>query len=500
MWGTMADKYFPDLKLFRQKARKGGLIPICRELPADLDTPVSVFLKLAQEPPTFLLESVERGENLGRYSFMGLGHSLMLESKGNRAIIHHGSTDQEITLRGRDPLHLIQEIITKRAAVRMPGLPPFCGGAVGYLAYDIVNFFEEVPQCSHDELDLPDCFFLFADTMLAFDHVQHKMKIIANAYVDDDADAAYYQAVSEIEATTAGLTEPLPAESAMQTAANYESDNEQLASNFSRDEFAGMVSTAREYIAAGDAIQIVLSQRLRRKTSAKPFDIYRALRMVNPSPYMFYLNFGRFQLIGSSPEMLVRLDGERAESRPIAGTRPRGQTEEEDLSLTTELLADPKERAEHVMLVDLARNDLGRVCRYGTVKVPELMGVEKYSHVSHIVSAVEGRLNPGEDAFSLLRASFPAGTVSGAPKIRAMEIIAELEKTKRGPYAGAVGYFDFTGNMDTCITIRTIVMKGDTVYLQAGAGIVADSDPLTEHQETLNKLKALEKAIDIAEG
>ncbi len=512
MRGTMDGKYFPDAKLFRQKARKGSLTPICRELPADLDTPVSVFLKLGQSPPTFLLESVERGENLGRYSFMGLGHSLALESKGNRAIIHHDSTDggwiganlfaQEIALESRDPLHLIQEIITKRAAVRIPELPPFCGGAVGYLAYDIVNFFEELPQCSHDELDLPDCFFLFADTLLAFDHVQHKMKIIANAYVDDDVDAAYHQAVSEIEAIIARLTSPLPQE---YRALSMEyrgglSDNRQLASNFSRDEFAGMVSTAREYIAAGDAIQIVLSQRLRRKTSAKPFDIYRALRMVNPSPYMFYLNFGQFQLIGSSPEMLVKLDGERAESRPIAGTCPRGQTEEEDLSLITELLADPKERAEHVMLVDLARNDLGRVCQYGTVKVPELMGVERYSHVSHIVSAVEGRLNPGEDAFSLLRASFPAGTVSGAPKIRAMEIITEMEKTRRGPYAGAVGYFDFTGNMDTCITIRTIVMKEDTVYLQAGAGIVADSDPLTEHQETLNKLKALEKAIIVAEG
>lgn len=504
----MASKYFPDAKLFRQKARKGGLTPICRELPADLDTPVSLFLKLGQSPPNFLLESVERGEKLGRYSFMGLGHSLMLESKGNQAIIHNNSADQKISLEGRDPLHLIQEILSNRQAVRIPGLPPFCGGAVGYLAYDIVNFFEELPQCRHDELDLPDCVFLFTDTMLAFDHVQHKMKIIANACVGDDPDAAYHKAISEIEAIVAKLGKPPPQEYRV-LSMEYRgegrgedsklSDNPQLASNFGRDEFVEMIRTAREYIAAGDAIQIVLSQRLRRKTRAKPFDIYRALRMVNPSPYMFYLDFGHLQLIGSSPEMLVKLDGEHAESRPIAGTRPRGQTEEEDLSLITELLADPKERAEHVMLVDLARNDLGRVCRYGTVKVSELMEIEKYSHVSHIVSAVEGKLNPGEDAFSLLRASFPAGTVSGAPKIRAMEIIAELEKTRRGPYAGAVGYFDFTGNMDTCITIRTIVMKGDTVYLQAGAGIVADSDPFAEYQETLNKLKALEKAIIVAE-
>ncbi|MDY6912167.1 MAG: anthranilate synthase component I [Chloroflexota bacterium] len=495
----MATKYLPDRETFKRKASKGSLIPVCREIAADLDTPVSVFLKLGQEPPTFLLESVEQGENLGRYSFMGLGYSQVLESRGNQATVHNGSEKQTITLEGRDPLHLIQEILNERQAIKISGLPPFCGGAVGYLSYDIVNFFEELPQCSHDELDLPDCVFLFTDTMLAFDHVQHKMKIIANAYVDGDADAAYNQAVSKIEGIVANLARPLPPESQTLIATDEASGKGELDSNFSKEEFTGIVSTAKEYIAAGDAIQIVLSQRLRRQTSAKPFDIYRALRMLNPSPYMFYLDLGDFKLIGSSPEVLVKTEGNRAEARPIAGTRPRGATEEEDQALTEELLADPKERAEHVMLVDLARNDLGRVCQYGTVKVPELMTIEKYSHVSHIVSQVEGKLNPNEDAFSLLRASFPAGTVSGAPKIRAMEIIAELEKTKRGPYAGAVGYFDFSGNMDTCITIRTIVMKGDTVYLQGGAGIVADSDPPTEHQETLNKLKALERAVSIAE-
>ena len=496
----MAGKYFPDRDSFKEKAKKGSLIPVCRELAADLDTPVSVFLKLGQEAPTFLLESVERGENLGRYTFMGLGHSQVLESKGKQAIIHNGSENHEITLLDQDPLHLIQEILNSRQPITMPGLPPFCGGAVGYTSYDIVNFFEELPHPEHDELDLPDCIFLFTDTMLAFDHVQHKMKIIANAYVDGDADVAYNDATGKIENMIASLTKPLPAESQTLIAMDSDPAGKELSSNFTKEEFARIVSEAKEYIAAGDAIQIVLSQRLRRQTNARPFDIYRALRMINPSPYMFYFNFGEFQLIGSSPEVLVKAQGNQAVARPIAGTRPRGATEEEDRALITELLADPKERAEHVMLVDLARNDLGRVCDYGTVRVPELMVIEKYSHVSHIVSEVEGKLNSGEDAFSLLRASFPAGTVSGAPKIRAMEIIAELEKTKRGPYAGAVGYFDFSGNMDTCITIRTIVMKGDTVYLQGGAGIVADSDPLTEHQETMNKTKALERAISIAEG
>lgn len=496
----MAAKYYPDRKMFRESARKGCLIPICRELAADLDTPVSVFLKLAQAPPTFLLESVERGENLGRYSFMGLGHSMVLETKGKQATVRRQGEREEIDLDGRDPLDLIRERLHERDSVKLAGLPPFCGGAVGYLSYDVVNFFEDLPECAQDELALPDSIFLFTDTMLAFDHVQHKMKVIANAYVDGDPDAAYDAALSKIDGVIGSLATPLPAAAQTFISTHSDSAGGDLESNFGREEFAGIVRAAKEYIAAGDAIQIVLSQRLRRKTSARPFDIYRALRMLNPSPYMFFFNFGQFQLIGSSPEVLVKAQADRAISRPIAGTRPRGATEEEDQALIAELLADPKERAEHVMLVDLARNDLGRVCRYGTVRVPELMVIEKYSHVSHIVSEVEGRLAEGEDAYSLLRASFPAGTVSGAPKIRAMEIIAELEKTKRGPYAGAVGYFDFAGNMDTCITIRTIVMKDDTVYLQGGAGIVADSDPYTEYQETMNKVKALERAITIAEG
>lgn len=497
----MVKTYFPDRELFKEKAKEGSLIPVCRELAADLDTPVSLFLKLGQSPPTFLLESVERGENLGRYTFMGLGHSIILKSKGNQiSIFDRDESSQEISLnQDQDPLHFIQDLLNQRQTVNIPGMPPFCGGAVGYMSYDMVNFFEELPQPTEDELNLPDCFFVFTDTMLAFDHVQHKMKIIANAYIDGDIDTAYDEAISKIDTITDSIGRLAPATTRSFIATDAPAQPTELDSNFSKAEFAQIVSTAKEYIAAGDAIQIVLSQRLRRKTSAKPFDIYRALRMLNPSPYMFYFNFGEFQLIGSSPEVLVKAFGKQAVSRPIAGTRPRGKTEEEDFSLITELLADPKERAEHVMLVDLARNDLGRVCEYGTVRVPELMVIEKYSHVSHIVSEVQGKLHSDEDAFSLLRASFPAGTVSGAPKIRAMEIIAELEKTGRGPYAGAVGYFDFAGNMDTCITIRTMVMKDDTVYLQGGAGIVADSDPYNEYEETMNKTRALERAISIAE-
>jgi anthranilate synthase component 1 len=410
------------------------------------------------------------------------------------------SEGEAITLKAQDPLELIKELLNQYQAVKIPGLPPFSGGAVGYLSYEIVRFFEKLPECPFDELELPDCIFVFTDTILAFDHVQHKIKIIANAYVDDDAEVAYNEAVGKIENIVNSLSKPLPGELASPIAELPEPGGGKLVSNFSKEEFMKMVTMVKEYIAAGEAIQVVLSQRLRCKTRADPFTIYRALRMLNPSPYMFYLDFGSFQLIGSSPEMLVRLENGHAEARPIAGTRPRGKSEEEDKALITELLADPKERAEHVMLVDLARNDLGRVCQYRTVKVPELMIVEKYSHVSHIVSAVEGELHPDQDTFSLLRAAFPAGTVSGAPKIRAMEIITELEKLKRGPYAGAVGYFDFSGNMDTCITIRTIVMRNGICYLQGGAGIVADSNPFNEYQETLNKVKVLEEAIRIAEG
>jgi len=495
----MPIEYFPDLETFRGLAKEGNLVPVYRELSADMDTPVSVFLKLKQEPPTFLLESVEGGEKLGRYSFIGVGHNLILKASGNRAIIHRNGDRQKVHLEeGRDCLNLVQELLAQRQVVKVPGLPRFFGGAVGYISYDMVRHFEKLPECPHDELGLPECVFVFTDTMIIFDHVQHKMKIVSNTYVDGPIEGVYKQATTKIDSIVARLSKPAPPELGGATKKINPQDKE-IESNFTQEEYEAAVRACKEYISAGDAFQIVLSQRLRRKTSARPFDIYRALRMLNPSPYLFYLDLGGFQLIGSSPEMLVKVEDGIADSCPLAGTRPRGTTIKEDESLSSELLKDPKEKAEHAMLVDLARNDLGRVCEHGSVKVTELMSVEKYSHVMHIVSTVQGKLRAGENAFSLLRAAFPAGTLSGAPKIRAMEIIAELEGTKRGPYGGAVGYFSYTGNMDTCITIRTIVMMRDTIYLQAGAGIVYDSDPTREYQETLNKLKALGSAVAKAE-
>jgi anthranilate synthase component 1 len=496
----MTVEYLPSLETFRGLAKEGNLVPVFRELSADLDTPVSVFLKLKQEAPTFLLESVEGGEKLGRYSFISVGHNVVLKASGDKAIVYKNGDRQKIRLdKGRDCLHLVQEILAQRQVVKVAGLPRFFGGAVGYISYDMVRHFEKLPECPQDELSLPECVFVFTDTMIIFDHVQHKMKIVANNYIDGPIESVYKQAVAKIESIVSRLSKKSPPESDGANGKTTSLQDKVVESNFTQEEYEAAVRACKEYISAGDAFQVVLSQRLRRKTSARPFDIYRALRMLNPSPYLFYLDLGGFQLIGSSPEMLVKVEDGIADSCPLAGTRPRGTSIKEDESLSSELLKDPKEKAEHAMLVDLARNDLGRVCEHGSVKVTELMSIEKYSHVMHIVSTVEGKLKAGENAFSLLRAAFPAGTLSGAPKIRAMEIITELEGLKRGPYGGAVGYFSYTGNMDTCITIRTIVMVRDTVYLQAGAGIVYDSDPTREYHETLNKLKALESAVVRAE-
>lgn len=493
--------YLPDADAFCRAGEKGNLIPVFRDLPADLETPVSVFLKLAKNPPSFLLESVERGEQLGRYSFIGTNPFLTLRVYEKEGLIHHNRETSKVSLeplpQGPDPLHLVKQLLAQYQVAKIPELPRFFGGAVGYLSYDTIRFFERVPECEQDELHLPDSVFLFTDTLVIFDHVQQKMKIVCNALADSPV--AYQEAKDRIDSIIATLSKPLSFEPNVLLDLKEEQASP-LVSNFTPQQFADGVKMAKEYILAGDAYQIVLSQRLRRQTKAKPLAIYRALRMLNPSPYMFYLDFGDFQLIGSSPEMLVKLEEGQAETRPIAGTRPRGKSEEEDKEIIASLLADPKERAEHVMLVDLGRNDLGRVCEYGSVRLPVYMGIEKYSHVIHIVSSVEGILKGGYDAFSLLRACFPAGTVSGAPKIRAMEIINELEGTRRGPYAGAVGYFGFSGNMDTCITIRTIVMIGDTVYLQGGAGIVADSEPMREYEETLKKIEVLGNAVHLAES
>lgn len=477
--------------------------PVVRELPADLDTPVSVFLKLCRTSPRFLLESVERGEQVGRYSFIGNNPYLVVQSTGDEAIVSTKQGLRRVSLGslsgGPDPLRLIQSLVSERGVPTVPGLPRFFGGAVGYLSYDAVRFFEKVPDCSLDELRLPDATFLFSDTLVIFDHVQHKLKVVSSMPMKDGNPSARREASDKVDDVIAALRTAMPGGTrAGQT--KTENTAPPLVSNVSRPQFVDMVRKAKEYILSGDAFQIVLSQRRRRKTSADPFSIYRALRMLNPSPYMFFLDFGNFQLIGSSPEMLVRLEDGWAETRPIAGTRPRGKTEEEDRALTADLLADQKERAEHTMLVDLGRNDIGRVCRFGSVKVPLYMSTEKYSHVIHIVSSVQGELIADCSPFDLLRACFPAGTVSGAPKVRAMEIISELEGTKRGPYAGAVGYFGYGGSMDTCITIRTIVMIGDEVFLQGGAGIVADSDPDREYEETLSKTRVLEEAVLLAES
>ncbi|MEW6034356.1 MAG: anthranilate synthase component I [Chloroflexota bacterium] len=508
-----------DREGFCHMAEADKRVPVFRELPADLETPVSVFLKLRGSSPCFLLESVEKGEHVGRYSFIGTSPSLMFRADEREGVITRNGHQERVPLAGTDPLHVLQGLLAEYRVVKVPGLPRFFGGAVGYLSYDMVRFFEKLPPAPKDELQLPDCFFMFTDTLVIFDHVQQKMKVVCNVPVGGDPGPAWDEATDRVEAIVASLHRPLTPDMASgQTVKGLPLPNmDYLAtspagvskkgmgqaepvSNFTAEEYRQAVRAAKEYIAAGDAFQIVVSQRLRRRTTAEPFSVYRALRTLNPSPYMFYLDYGAFQLIGSSPEMLVRLEEGQAETRPIAGTRPRGASEEEDDAISASLLADPKERAEHVMLVDLGRNDLGRVCRFGTVRVPVSMAIEKYSHVVHIVSSVQGELAEGQDAFSLLRACFPAGTLTGAPKVRAMEIINELEGLRRGPYGGAVGYFSFTGNMDTCITIRTIVMVDGMAYMQGGAGIVADSEPEYEYRESLKKVEVLESALRAAEA
>lgn len=495
--------YKPTLEEVRTRAGEGNTIAIYREIPADLETPVSVYLKLRARPngPSFLLESVEKGEIVGRYSFIGVHAPMSAVSYGDRTILGAagGTILEEHT---GDPLDAVKEALSGRKRIPVPGLPSFTGGAVGYFAYDMVRFMERLPESAERKLDVPDMALLFADNLVVFDHVRHRLIIIANMRLEDDLRAAYADAIARIDSIVADLRQPLtpPATPTYHNNAEWES-------NFEQGAFEENVRKAKEYIAAGDIFQVVLSQRRSRPTPAEPFTIYRALRMLNPSPYMFFLDFAGIagidgepvRLIGSSPEMHVRLESGTAFLHPIAGTRWRGKTQEEDDALARDLLEDPKERAEHVMLVDLGRNDLGRVCDYGTVQVPQMMVIERYSHVMHIVSDVRGKPMPGQDAFSLLRATFPAGTVSGAPKVRAMEIIEELEGNRRGPYAGAVGYIDYDGTMDTCITLRTITMQGNVCHLQAGGGIVADSDPTYEYNESLHKARALAVAVEQAE-
>jgi anthranilate synthase component 1 len=473
----------PSLEETRQLAGRGNLVPIFKEVAADLETPVSAYLKVARNQHSFLLESVEGGEHLGRYSFIGTEPYRLLQSAADSPV---------------DPLRSIEEELCRFQLVPVPGLPRFHGGAVGFLAYEAARRFERLPAPDTDPQGLPEAMFMFADTILVFDHLEHKIKVVTHARLDGDIDSAYRQATWRIDEYVGRLMQPLAAP----VYERPEGDGGKPAatsSNVSRDLFLKTVEQAREYIIAGDVIQVVLSQRLSIPTDAPPFEIYRSLRAVNPSPYMYFLRFGDIHIVGSSPEMLVRVEDRTVTTHPIAGTRRRGHDAAEDAALEAELRSDEKERAEHIMLLDLGRNDIGRVSEPGTLQVGQCMEVERYSHVMHLVSHVSGRLRDGLTCFDALRACFPAGTVSGAPKIRAMEIIAELEPDRRGPYAGAVGYFDLRGNLDTAITIRTIVMKDGMAHLQVGAGIVYDSVPEREYDETLSKAGALLRAIEQAE-
>lgn len=477
---------------------KDTTIPIVRELSADLETPISVYLKLAGKGPSFLLESVTGGEHVARYSFLGTDLRDAFILKDNQWEIH---TPQGVDLlpieENQTPLQLLRDHLGLNTSPKVPDLPRFSGGLVGYLGFETVKYFEPtLPLIPHP--DLPEAIFLLADTVIAFDHAYGKLLLIATAHSEAEIPAAE----ARLDDLEARLDNPVPDTYGH----NPEIKPSELQSNLSFDEFCQAVVKAKKHIAAGDIFQVVLSQKLSRTTSASPFEIYRSLRRINPSPYMFFFDFAYLTegdplyLIGASPEIHVRLEDGLASLRPIAGTRPRGATPEEDQDLADELLSDPKERAEHVMLVDLGRNDLGRVCEYGTVKVPEQLIIERYSHVMHIVSHVEGQIRPEFDAFDLLQATFPAGTVSGAPKVRAMELIHKLENQPRGVYAGAVGYFSYDGSSDTCIAIRTMVMQGQEISVQAGAGIVADSVPANEYQESINKAKALFAAVEKAEG
>lgn len=495
-------QYYPSLEQVQELAGHGNITPVYREIMADLETPVLAFLKVCRdEPNSFLLESVEGGEHLARYSFMGTDPYLILRlDKGVAQARQKGGYKQTIAY--KDPLEVIASYLKAYKLVEpqavLKELPRFYGGAVGYFAYENVGYFERLPKPNNDPLSLPEGIFVFTDTVLVFDHLKRKIKVVSHVHLDTgDVATAYAEATARIEQIVSRLSQAVPMELLQGKAEGGVSGF--ATSNVTREQYEQMVVKGKEYIAAGDIIQFVPSQRLSRPTDAKPINLYRALRAVNPSPYMYYLHLGECHVIGASPESLVQVEDGKVSTHPIAGTRPRGQNAEEDVRLAAELSADEKERAEHVMLVDLGRNDIGRVSRAGTVRVTKLMEVENYSHVIHLVSHVEGQLKPELSCYDALRACFPAGTVSGAPKIRAMEIIAELEQDIRGLYAGAVGYFSYGGNMDTAIAIRTIMLKDNVAHIQAGAGIVADSVPATEYEETINKARALLRAIDEAE-
>jgi anthranilate synthase component I len=488
----------PDYKEFARLAREATLVPVAKSVAADLLTPVSAFLAVAaKEPDACLLESVERGEQIGRYTFVGARPYMQIRANGRQITIQRGKRKESFE---GDVFETLKQQLRKHRPANVAGLPPFTGGAVGYFAYDVVRNLENIGDHAKDDLSIPDCVLMFFDRLLAFDHLRHQIHIIAMADVSSESPRrAYDRAVADIEVLEKKLERGLRPQHWKQTSRG-KAGKLKVNSGTSHDKFLKIVERAKEYIAAGDIFQVVLSQRLNFTPEVAPFDIYRALRAVNPSPYMYFLRMGEMHVLGSSPEMLVRVTGSKLEYRPIAGTHPRGRDEAEDQRLAQEMLSDEKERAEHVMLVDLGRNDLGRVSEYGSVKVRDLMYVERYSHVMHIVSALVGKLRSGMDALDAFAACFPAGTLSGAPKVRAMQIIEELEPTRRGIYGGSVLYADFAGNLDSCIAIRTMLMKGKRAYLQAGAGIVADSNPESEYQECMNKAQAVLRAVATARG
>ena len=488
--------YQPKLPEFEAFARRGNLIPVYREVLADIETPVSVLKKLQHKDHVYLLESVEGGEKWGRYSFIGTDAGVVFKVRGPKVIVEEKGRVSERDHKG-DPLNAMRELLSRYKPVSMPGLPRFFGGAVGYLGYDMVRYFEKLPDAPPDDLNLDESVFVISDSLVIFDNTRHTIKVVACAYTEDSdsAEEAYEAACRKIDEMISLLAAP-----AASPAPEPKANGVAFESNMTPDQYKAIVEKARGYIAAGDVIQVVLSQRFSTPCQTDPVDLYRALRYVNPSPYLFFLKLDDLIMIGSSPEVMVRLEQTDVELRPIAGTRKRGKTEQEDRALADELLSDEKERAEHVMLVDLGRNDLGRIAESGSVQVNQYMVVEKYSHVMHLVSNVRAQLAKGKDAFDVLAATFPAGTLSGAPKVRAMQIIDELEPLRRGPYGGAVGYFSFNGNMDLCITIRTMVIKDGKIFVQAGAGIVYDSQPDSEHQETLNKARGMQMAVKLAAG
>ncbi len=487
--------HYPDFEAFERLTEKGNLVPVYREILADMETPVSTLLKLSSKPYAFLLESVEGGEKWGRYTFLGSDPAVIFKVGAEDVVIREDGEISRYRHKG-DPLRLLKDLMGRYHPVHIDGLPRFYGGAVGFFGYDMVRYFESLPAGANDDQEIAEAVFLITDTLIIFDNVRHTIKVVASAFTEgrDDLRGVYEESVGKIDAMIEILSAPVRE----RESPHGQMEKFHLQSNMTPAEYKAIVRRAKEYIVAGDVIQVVLSQRFQMENNIDPIDLYRALRFVNPSPYLFFLKLENLILIGSSPELHARLEEETVELRPIAGTRRRGRNEQEDRKLSDELLGDPKERAEHVMLVDLGRNDLGRIAKTGSVQVNQLMMVERYSHVMHIVSNIQAQLSKDKDCFDVMKATFPAGTLTGAPKVRAMEIIDELESLRRGPYGGAVGYFSFTGNMDFCITIRTIMVNDGNIFIQAGAGIVADSDPEAEYQETVNKAEGMIKAIKIA--